>query len=81
LTPEQADAFAAAEAPVGEVVEVVPAQQVQSPTVMVTMLDDVEQMTYGAGNTFPLLRAGYRYRLPRDVAEHLDARGLVRKVG
>ncbi len=62
------------------VIAVMPPTEAKTPTVRVTMLDDVEKMTYGPLN-FPLLRAGYAYRLPVDVAEHLDARGLIRRIG
>ncbi len=61
-------------------IAVLPPVEAQTPTVRVTMLDEVEKMTYGSLN-FPLLRAGYSYRLPVDVAEHLDQRGLIRKIG
>jgi hypothetical protein len=37
---------------------------------------DIEQMTYGAGNDLTFLR-GRRYRVPRDLYDWLESRGVV----
>jgi hypothetical protein len=37
---------------------------------------DIEDMTYGVGNTFSMVR-GTRYRVARDLAQHLESKGLV----
>jgi hypothetical protein len=37
---------------------------------------DIEQMTYGVGNTFDLKR-GKRYRVSEDLYQWLDSKGLV----
>jgi|SRR5215469_6474880 len=37
---------------------------------------DIEEMTYGAGNTLTFLR-GRRYRVPRDLYNWLESRGVV----
>lgn len=41
----------------------------------VKVLYDLEEVTIGYGNTFNL-RAGYRYKVPRWVAMHLEEKGL-----
>ena len=43
---------------------------------IVRVNSDVEEMTYGAGNTLTFLR-GRRYRVPNDLYEWLDSRDLV----
>jgi hypothetical protein len=37
---------------------------------------DIEDMTYGVGNTFSMVR-GKRYRVQREIAQHLESKGLV----
>lgn len=37
---------------------------------------DIEDMTYGVGNTFTLKR-GMRYRVSQDLYHWLDSKGLV----
>jgi hypothetical protein len=44
--------------------------------VVMKMAQDVEQMTFGAGRNYDFYR-GRRYLVPRDLRDHLDARGLV----
>lgn len=53
-----------------------------SPTVRVRIDQDVEKMTYGMRDGEPNnfnFKEGLQYDVPREVAEHLDERGLVRQ--
>jgi len=52
-----------------------------NPIVRVRVDQDVDKMTYGMINNEPNnynLKEGLQYELPREVAEHLDERGLIR---
>jgi len=40
------------------------------------VVDDIEAMTFGAGN-FYTFRAGQKYEVSRDLAEHLKAKGYL----
>jgi hypothetical protein len=51
-------------------------QVMEQPFVIVRVNESIDQMTYGAGNHYTFV-AGQRYRVPRDVAEHLEEAGLV----
>lgn len=44
--------------------------------VVVQVLEDLEQMTFGAGNYYTFV-AGKKYKVPRAVAEHLKDKGYV----
>lgn len=53
-----------------------------SPMVRVRIDQDVEKMTYGMRDGEPNnfnFKEGLQYEIPREVAEHLDDRGLVRQ--
>ena len=56
-------------------------QRALSPTVRVRIDQDIEKMTYGMYNNEPnnySFKEGLQYDLPREVAEHLEERGLIR---
>lgn len=67
LEPERPQAAS----PKGEVLD---ADRLNEPT-LIRSLYDVEDVTIGYGNTFTF-REGYRYRVPRWVAAHLEEKGL-----
>jgi hypothetical protein len=46
--------------------------------VVMRVAADIEQMTYGAGTSYDFLR-GRRYSVPKDLYQHLEARGLVQR--
>ena len=53
-----------------------------SPTVRVRIDQDIEKMTYGMYNNEPnnySFKEGLQYDIPREVAEHLEERGLIRQ--
>lgn len=53
-----------------------------NPIVRVRIDQDVDKMTYGMHNNEPNnfnFKEGLQYDLPREVAEHLDERGLIRQ--
>lgn len=54
--------------------EVLTADMANTPT-LIRSLYDIEDVTIGYGNTFTF-REGYRYRVPRWVAGHLEEKGL-----
>lgn len=43
---------------------------------VVTVLDDIQQMTYGVGNNYDFER-GRKYKIPRHLADHLREKGYV----
>lgn len=54
--------------------EVLTKEMSNTPT-LIRSLYDIEDVTIGYGNTFTF-REGYRYRVPRWVAAHLEEKGL-----
>lgn len=44
--------------------------------VVVRVNEDIDEMTYGYGNTYSM-KAGGQYRVPKNVADHLERKGLV----
>jgi hypothetical protein len=53
-----------------------------NPIVRVRVDADVDKMTYGMHNNEPNnynFKEGRQYEIPREVAEHLDERGLIRQ--
>lgn len=53
-----------------------------NPMVVIRVDDDIRDMTFGMRNGEPNnynFKAGLQYRVPREVAEHLDERNLVRQ--
>lgn len=50
--------------------------EVRQPHRTVRINMDLEKVTYGAGNHYDF-EAGRTYRLPSDLADHLDAKGFV----
>lgn len=49
-------------------------------TEIIRLSDDVENMTYGAGN-FYSFKAGQKYEVTKDLANHLRSLGYVASVG
>jgi vacuolar-type H+-ATPase subunit E/Vma4 len=45
-------------------------------SIVVRLAEDVENMTYGHGNTYNF-KAGGKYRVPKEVAERLEDLGLL----
>lgn len=59
-----------------------PTEMVYSPFVQIRVDADIEKMTYGMVNGEPNnydFKEGLQYRVPREVAEHLNERNLVRQ--
>jgi hypothetical protein len=53
-----------------------------SPMVTVRIDQDVDKMTYGMHNGEPnnfTFKEGLQYKIPREVADHLEERGLIRQ--
>lgn len=48
----------------------------QEDTVVVRVLEDIENMTLGAGNNYSF-KAGQKYQVTRAVAQHLEAKGYL----
>ena len=48
----------------------------ESPSVVIRVNEDIDEMTFGYGNTFTM-KAGGKYQVPREVADHLEGLGLV----
>lgn len=48
--------------------------------VIIRTITDIEQMTYGVGNTYNF-KAGQKYKVPRDLAVYLDRLGYLSMVG
>lgn len=45
-------------------------------TVVIRVIDDVENMTLGVGNTYSF-KAGQKYQVTRNVAQHLEQKGYL----
>jgi len=45
-------------------------------TVTIRVVEDIENMTFGAGNMFTF-RAGQKYQVQRDLARHLEEKGYL----
>jgi len=59
-----------------------PFEVARSPMVVIRVDQDIEKMTYGIIDGVPNdynFKEGLPYRVPREVAAHLDERGLVRQ--
>ena len=56
--------------------EVVTVGNSKPDNVVIRVVDDIEAMTFGAGN-FYTFRAGQKYEVSRDLAEHLKAKGYL----
>jgi hypothetical protein len=50
--------------------------EVRKPHRVIRVNSDLEDMTYGHGNTYNF-KAGQQYKVPADVANHLDRLGFV----
>lgn len=48
----------------------------QEDTVVVRVLEDIENMTLGAGNNYSF-KAGQKYQVTRAVAQHLESKGYL----
>lgn len=48
----------------------------KTPEVVIRVNEDIDEMTYGYGNTYTM-KAGGKYKVPREVADHLESLGLV----
>ncbi|CAB4123754.1 hypothetical protein UFOVP45_20 [uncultured Caudovirales phage] len=53
---------------------------VKNETVIIRTITDIEQMTYGVGNTLNF-KAGVKYEVSRDLAAYLDNLGYVAMIG
>lgn len=49
---------------------------VNNDKVVVRTITDIEEMTYGVGNTYTF-RAGVKYSVPRDLANYLEQLGYI----
>jgi ferritin-like protein len=49
---------------------------VNNETVIIRTISDIEDMTYGVGNTYTF-KAGVKYSVPRHLAEYLERLGYV----
>ena len=56
--------------------EVIVAEAAKDDTVVIRVVEDIENMTFGAGNYFSF-RAGQKYAVNRDLANHLQAKGYL----
>jgi hypothetical protein len=45
-------------------------------SVIVRLIADIEQMTYGYGNDYSF-KAGVKYKVPKDLANHLETLGYL----
>lgn len=45
-------------------------------TVVIRVIDDIENMTLGVGNTYSF-KAGQKYQVTRNVAQHLEQKGYL----
>jgi predicted RNase H-like nuclease len=45
-------------------------------TVTIRVVEDIEHMTFGAGNFFSF-KAGQKYQVTKDLARHLDEKGYL----
>lgn len=45
-------------------------------TVIIRVNEDVEDMTFGVGNNYTF-KAGQKYKVPRNVADHLEEKGYI----
>lgn len=45
-------------------------------TVVIRVIDDIENMTLGVGNTYSF-KAGQKYQVTRNVARHLEQKGYL----
>lgn len=54
--------------------------QTADTSVIIRTITDIEQMTYGVGNTYNF-KAGQKYKVPRDLAVYLDKLGYISMVG
>jgi hypothetical protein len=45
-------------------------------TIVIRVLEDIENMTFGAGNMFSF-KAGTKYTVERDLAKHLEEKGYL----
>lgn len=61
---------------VDEVEDLGGVETAESAQVEIRVNEDIDEMTYGYGNTYTM-KAGGRYRVPREVADHLEGLGLV----
>jgi hypothetical protein len=61
---------------VDEVEDLGGVEKSDSAMVVVRVNEDIEDMTYGYGNTYSM-KAGGQYRVPKAVADHLERKGLV----
>ena len=43
---------------------------------MVRLIADIDAMTWGYGNDYAF-KAGVKYKVPKDLAEHLDSLGYL----
>lgn len=48
----------------------------QEDTVVIRVVEDIENMTLGAGNNYSF-KAGQKYQVTRAVAQHLEAKGYL----
>jgi hypothetical protein len=53
---------------------------VKNETVIIRTVTDIEQMTYGVGNTLNF-KAGVRYSVSKDLAAYLDNLGYISMIG
>lgn len=67
-----------ADAPAIVVDEVVAVEGVElaDDSVVIRLIAPIEQMTWGYGNTYNF-EAGQKYKVPRDLAEHLETLGYL----
>ncbi len=49
---------------------------VNNDKVIVRTITDIEEMTYGVGNTYTF-KAGVKYSVPRDLADYLEGLGYI----
>lgn len=56
--------------------EVTVLSQAQDDTVVIRVIEDIENMTLGAGNNFSF-KAGQKYQVKRNVAKHLEEKGYL----
>jgi len=61
---------------VDEVQDLGAVEKAEEEMVVVRVNEDIDDMTYGYGNTYTM-EAGGKYRVPRKVADHLERLGLV----
>lgn len=49
---------------------------VQNDKVVIRTITDIDDMTYGVGNTYSF-KAGVKYSVPRDLADYLESLGYI----